>query len=44
MNPISARVCQSSESNKLKTNDDDEVLRLIKKSEFNMLEKLLQTP
>ncbi|KAI5401542.1 hypothetical protein KIW84_066134 [Lathyrus oleraceus] len=28
----------------LKTNDDDEVLRLIKKSEFNMVEQLLQTP
>ncbi|KAI5401481.1 hypothetical protein KIW84_066086 [Lathyrus oleraceus] len=43
-NPISASKHQSGESNNLKTNDDDEVLRLIKKSEFNMVEQLLQTP
>lgn len=36
-------VCQSGESNKLKASDDDEVLKLIKRSEFNMVEQLLQT-
>ena len=41
VNPISAPMCQSGESSKLKSNDDDEVLRLIKKSEFNMVEQLL---
>ncbi|KAI5401970.1 hypothetical protein KIW84_066434 [Lathyrus oleraceus] len=44
VNLISASVCQSGESNKLKTNDDDEVFRLIKRSEFNVVEQLLQTP
>ncbi|KAI5421776.1 hypothetical protein KIW84_045275 [Lathyrus oleraceus] len=44
VNPVSAPMCQSGESSKLKPNDDDEVLRLIKKSEFNMVEQLLQTP
>ncbi|KAI5441687.1 hypothetical protein KIW84_010944 [Lathyrus oleraceus] len=41
---VSASRCQSSESSGLKPNDDDEVLRLIKKSKFNMVEQLLQTP
>ncbi|KAI5408538.1 hypothetical protein KIW84_054402 [Lathyrus oleraceus] len=41
---VSTPKCQSSESIGLKPNDDDEVLRLIKKSEFNMVEQLLQTP
>ena len=36
--------CQSGESSGLKPNNDDEVLRLIKKSEFNVVEQLLQTP
>ncbi|XP_050878419.1 uncharacterized protein LOC127082217 [Lathyrus oleraceus] len=38
-------VVKSSESNGLKSKDDnDEVLHLIKKSEFNFMEQLLQTP
>ena len=41
---ISDPKCQSAESTGLKPNDDDEVLRLIKKSEFNMVEQFLQTP
>ncbi|KAI5443626.1 hypothetical protein KIW84_012317 [Lathyrus oleraceus] len=44
VNPISAPMCQSGESSMLKPNDDDEVLRLIKRSEFNVVEQLLQTP
>lgn len=44
VHPVTAPTCQSGESNKLKANDDDEVLRLIKRSEFNILEQLLQTP
>ncbi|KAI5409734.1 hypothetical protein KIW84_055257 [Lathyrus oleraceus] len=44
VDPISAQTYQASESSKLKANDDDEVLRLIKTSEFNVVEKLLQTP
>ena len=43
-NPVSTSVCQSGESSKLKANDDDEVLKLIKRSEFNVVEQLLQTP
>ena len=43
-NPVSASKRQSGESSNLKTNDNDEVLRLVKKSEFNMMEQLLQTP
>ena len=43
VNPISTPMCQFGESIKLKTNDDDEVLRLIKISEFNVMEQLLQT-
>ncbi|KAI5418304.1 hypothetical protein KIW84_042805 [Lathyrus oleraceus] len=34
---------ESGVSSKLNPNDDDEVLRLIKKSEFNVVEQLLQT-
>jgi hypothetical protein len=41
---VSAPRCLSGESSGLKPNDDDELLRLIKKSEFNVVEKLLQTP
>jgi hypothetical protein len=44
VDPISASKCQSGESSNLKANDYDEVLCLIKKSEFNMVEQLLQTP
>lgn len=42
--PVSAPMCQSNESNKLKTNDDDQMLRLIKRSEFNIVKQVLQTP
>ena len=38
VNPVSAPMCQSSESSKLKTSNDDEVLRLIKRSEFNIMD------
>lgn len=41
---VSAPMCQSGESRKLKTNDDDEVLSLIKRNKFNIVEQLLQTP
>lgn len=41
VNLISSPICQSSETSKLKTKDDDEVLRLIKRSKFNVVEKLL---
>lgn len=41
---VSALTCQSGESSRLKVNDDDEVLHLIKRSEFNIMELLLQTP
>ena len=44
VDPISAPKCKSGESSGLKPNDDDEVLRLIKKTEFNTVEQLLQTP
>lgn len=45
VNPINAPICQSSEPISLKVeDDDDEALRLIKKSEFNIAEQLLQTP
>ena len=44
MNLVSAPTCRYGESSKLKTNDDDEVLKLIKKSKFNVVEQLLQTP
>ena len=44
VNPVSSSVCQSGESNKVTANDDDKVLKLIKRSEFNMVEQLLQTP
>ena len=36
MNPVSVPVCQSGESNKQKASDDDEVLRLINRSEFKV--------
>jgi hypothetical protein len=38
VDPVSTPKCQSGESSSLKPNDDDEVLQLIKKSEFNMVE------
>lgn len=42
---VNTPICQSGESSSLKNRDDnDEVLVLIKKSEFNVVEKLLQTP
>ncbi|KAI5407866.1 hypothetical protein KIW84_053923 [Lathyrus oleraceus] len=41
---VGASKGKSGESSDVKANDDDEVLRLIKKSEFNMVEQLLQTP
>lgn len=44
MNLISALTCQSGESSKLKSRDDDEVLKLINTSEFNVVEQLHQTP
>ncbi|KAI5395911.1 hypothetical protein KIW84_062195 [Lathyrus oleraceus] len=44
VNLVSASMCQSGESIKLKANDNDEVLKLIKRSEFNVVEQLLQTP
>ncbi|XP_050889001.1 uncharacterized protein LOC127094184 [Lathyrus oleraceus] len=44
VDPINAPTCQSGESSGLKINVDDEVLRLIKKSKFNVVEQLLQTP
>ncbi|KAI5399014.1 hypothetical protein KIW84_064401 [Lathyrus oleraceus] len=40
--PVSAPTCQFGESNGLKANGDDEVLRLIKRSEFNIVEQFLQ--
>ncbi|KAI5427738.1 hypothetical protein KIW84_032954 [Lathyrus oleraceus] len=44
VDPVSASKGKSGESNDLKANDDDEVLRLIKRSEFNVVEQLLQIP
>ncbi|XP_050889412.1 uncharacterized protein LOC127094649 [Lathyrus oleraceus] len=45
VDPVNTPICQSGESSSLKFKDDnDEVLRLIKKSEFNIVEQLLQTP
>lgn len=41
---INALTCQSGESSRLRDTDDDEVLHLIKISEFNIVEQLLQTP
>ena len=41
VNPVSAPVYQFSESSKLKANDDDKVLKLIKRSGFNVVEQLL---
>lgn len=42
VDPVSGTTCQSGESSGLKANDD-EVLSLIKRSEFNVVEKLLHT-
>ncbi|XP_050916232.1 uncharacterized protein LOC127131350 [Lathyrus oleraceus] len=43
VDPVNAPIFQSGESSSLKSKDDnDEVLRLIKKSEFNVGEQLLQ--
>jgi hypothetical protein len=44
VDPVGCSRDKSGESSNLKTNYDDEVLRLIKRSEFNMVEQLLQTP
>ncbi|KAI5395544.1 hypothetical protein KIW84_061918 [Lathyrus oleraceus] len=44
VDPINDSKGKSGESRDLKANDDDEVVRLIKRSEFNMVEQLLQTP
>lgn len=44
VDPINAPTCQSYESSGLRIKDDDELLRLIKKSEFNIVDQLLQTP
>ncbi|KAI5388223.1 hypothetical protein KIW84_074059 [Lathyrus oleraceus] len=43
-NLVSAPKCQYGEYINLKPNDDDDVLCLIKKSEFNVVEQMLQTP
>lgn len=44
VDPVNTPNCQSGESKslKVKDDDDDEMLRLIKKSEFNFVEQLLQ--
>lgn len=45
VNPINTPTCQSGESSELKVKEDDDVvLRLIKKNEFNVMEQLLQSP
>lgn len=45
VDPINTSICQFGESRGLKIkDDDDEVLRLIKKNEFNIVEQQLQTP
>ncbi|KAI5444422.1 hypothetical protein KIW84_012882 [Lathyrus oleraceus] len=44
VDPVGVSKGKSGESSDLKANNDDEVLRLIKRSEFNMVEQLLQTP
>ncbi|XP_050896229.1 uncharacterized protein LOC127102962 [Lathyrus oleraceus] len=43
VDPISAPTCQSGESKGFKANDGDELLRLIMRSEFNIVDQLLQT-
>ncbi|KAI5400583.1 hypothetical protein KIW84_065462 [Lathyrus oleraceus] len=43
IDPVGCSKDKSGESSNLKANDDDEVLRLIKRSEFNVVEQLLQT-
>ncbi|KAI5407324.1 hypothetical protein KIW84_053543 [Lathyrus oleraceus] len=42
--PVGVSKGKSGESSDLKANNDDEVLRLIKRNVFNMVEQLLQTP
>ncbi|KAI5400399.1 hypothetical protein KIW84_065331 [Lathyrus oleraceus] len=44
VDPVGCSKDKSGESSNLKANDDDEVLRLIKRSEFNVVEQFLQTP
>ncbi|KAI5420203.1 hypothetical protein KIW84_044114 [Lathyrus oleraceus] len=46
VDPVRAPTCLSGESSGLKVKDvdNDEVLRLIKKSEFNIMEQLIQSP
>jgi hypothetical protein len=44
VDPVGCSKDKYGESSNLKFNDDDEVLRLIKRREFNMVEQLLQTP
>ena len=41
VDPVGCSKDKSGESSNLKANDDDEVLRLIKRSEFNVVEQLL---
>ncbi|KAI5393860.1 hypothetical protein KIW84_060817 [Lathyrus oleraceus] len=41
---VGASKGKSGECNDVKANDDDEVLQIIKRSELNMVEQLLQTP
>ena len=43
VDPVGCSKDKSGESSNLKINDDDEVLQLIKRSEFNVVEQLLQT-
>ncbi|KAI5417850.1 hypothetical protein KIW84_042463 [Lathyrus oleraceus] len=40
-NPVGAPTCQSGESSKLKTNDNDDMFRLIKRSEFNIFDDVV---
>jgi hypothetical protein len=44
VDPVGTSKGKYGESSDLKANDDDKVLRLIKKNEFNVVEQLLQTP
>ncbi|KAI5404437.1 hypothetical protein KIW84_051562 [Lathyrus oleraceus] len=44
VDPVGCSKDKSGESSNLKANADDEVLRLIKRSEFNVVEQMLQTP
>ncbi|KAI5385081.1 hypothetical protein KIW84_071903 [Lathyrus oleraceus] len=43
VDPVGASKDKSGESSNLKANDNDDVLQLIRRSEFNMVEQLLQT-